>query len=115
MDFVSAHPYPNDWLFDPTGTTVMDYRPEGATRQDLTVTRGYMRQSAFPRAEMQMDEWSISSRDSNHDRLLMAPFLVPNLLECVGFCDRLGFWAVSDMFEEVGVWGTRHFMVDLAS
>jgi len=104
LDFVSTHPYPNNWPMDGYGNCRMTYRDEHSTLDDLRMARKIVDASPFPGAEIHLTEWnsSPSPRDLVHDTAFMAPFIIKNNLECLGLVDSLGFWTFSDVFEEGG-------------
>jgi xylan 1,4-beta-xylosidase len=104
LDFVSTHPYPNQWPKDTQGVERMQYRDPDSAFTDLTWLRRTIDTSPFPQAEIHLTEWnsSASSRDLYHDTAFMAPFLLSNMVRCIGLVDSLGFWAFTDVFEENG-------------
>ncbi|MBE0601871.1 MAG: xylann 1,4-beta-xylosidase, partial [Firmicutes bacterium] len=104
VDFVSAHPYPTDFALDQTGLCVGRSRNADATYVDVKWLRDVVRQSAFPRAEIHMTEWSSSpsSRDCSHDFIHEAAYIVRTNLQCAGLVDSLSYWTFTDVFEEHG-------------
>lgn len=105
IDFVSAHPYPNNWQFVETlKGDVMRYGDEDSTRDDLRWLQSTVRKSDFANAEIHVTEWnsSPSPRDLAHDTAFMCPFIIRNNLRCLGLADSLGFWTFTDVFEETG-------------
>jgi xylan 1,4-beta-xylosidase len=105
VDFFSCHPYPNTWAFDTDGNQLTGYRGMSALRDDLRWLRGFVRGSCAPGAEIHLTEWnsSPSPRDLVHDTAFMAPFLVESCLSASGLVDSLGYWALTDLFEENGL------------
>lgn len=67
-----------------------------------------MDNSPFPKAEIQLTEWSSSpsSRDFTHDCLPAAAFLVKANIESAGLVDSLSYWTFTDVFEEKGAGDT---------
>jgi xylan 1,4-beta-xylosidase len=96
VDFISTHPYPVDGQ--------MRFRDMNSTHDDLRALRELVDASAFPHAEILLDEWNSSwtPRDPAHDTAFMAPFIVQNNLRCLGLVDALAFWTFTDVFEEDG-------------
>ena len=104
VDFVSTHPYPQDFAIDEPGM------PKGgkyrrsidATRDDLRTLRKMIDASAYPKAEIQLTEWnsSPSPTDHTHDSLAAGAFVVKTNLESVGLVDSLSYWVFTDVFEE---------------
>ena len=60
IDFLSTHTYPTDYAFDANGVGVPLSRYIDATRDDLAILRGLIADSAFPKAEVHITEWSTS-------------------------------------------------------
>jgi xylan 1,4-beta-xylosidase len=102
LDFISTHPYPNNWPLDSSGNTLMCYRDIHAAREDLRWIRQTVDASPFPRAEIHLTEWnsSPSPRDLVHDTAFIAPFIIQSHIESIGLVDSLGFWTFTDVFEE---------------
>jgi len=102
VDFVSTHPYPNNWPMDSAGQQLMTCRYENSTYDDTRWLRDTIGRSAFPDAEIHLTEWnsSPSPRDLVHDTAFMAPFIIQNNLRCIGLTDSLVFWTFTDVFEE---------------
>jgi xylan 1,4-beta-xylosidase len=105
VDFVSTHPYPTDYAFNPeTG------RGRGLTRyaksvvEDLKWLKNVVENSAYPDAEIHLTEWSTSpsSRDRMHDLLPAAAYIVKSNLDCIGLTNSLSYWTFTDVFEEKG-------------
>ena len=104
VDFVSTHPYPQDFAIDEPGM------PEGgrfrrsvdSTRDDLRTLRKIIDAGPYPKAEIQLTEWSSSPSplDHTHDSLAAAAFIVKTNLESVGLVDSLSYWVFTDVFEE---------------
>jgi xylan 1,4-beta-xylosidase len=110
LDFISTHPYPQDFPLDDlvTGRTVRMKRGVDATKHDLSLLRRIVNGSLFPQAEIQLTEWSSSpsSRDFTHDCLPAAAFVAKANIESVGLVDSLSYWTFSDVFEEKGAGDT---------
>lgn len=109
VDFVSTHPYPQDFPFDDGhGRTVHVRRGVDATYHDLVKLRRLIAASPYPHAELQLTEWSSSpsSRDFAHDALPVAAYLVKENLECAGLVQALSYWTFTDVFEEKGAGNT---------
>ncbi len=104
VDFVSTHPYPQDFAIDapgmPRGGTFR--RDVDSTRDDLRTLRKIVDASPYPKAEIHLTEWSSSPSplDHSHDSLAAAAFIVKTNLESVGLVDSLSYWTFSDVFEE---------------
>ena len=110
LDFISTHPYPQDFPLDDllTGLTVRMKRGIDATRNDLRLLRKIVDGSPYPQAEIHLTEWSSSpsSRDFTHDSLQAAAFVVKTNLESAGLVDSLSYWTFTDVFEEKGAGDT---------
>ena len=103
VDFISTHPYPTDFAIDPrTNEGGPRSRSVDSTRQDLTWLRDLVDNSAYPDAEIHLTEWnsSPSARDSTHDYIQGATFIVKTNLESIGLVDSLAYWTFTDVFEE---------------
>jgi len=104
VDFVSTHPYPQDFAIDEPG------KPKGqgyrrsidSTRDDLRTLRRIMDASPYPHAEVHLTEWSSSPSavDHTHDSLAAGAFIVKSNLESIGLVDSLSYWVFTDVFEE---------------
>jgi xylan 1,4-beta-xylosidase len=106
LDFISTHPYPQDFPLDDllTGHTVHLKRGVKATEHELALLRKIVDASPFPNAEIQLTEWSSSpsSRDFTHDCLPAAAFVVKANLDSIGLVNSLSYWTFTDVFEENG-------------
>ncbi|WP_316799779.1 GH39 family glycosyl hydrolase [Pedobacter frigidisoli] len=105
VDFVSTHPYPTDWALDPmTGKGGGKVRNVNATKTDLVWLKKTVASSPYPHAELHCTEWSSSpsSRDTTHDSLQAATYIVKANLDGIGLVDSLSYWTFSDIFEEKG-------------
>ncbi|SDE58649.1 GH39 family glycosyl hydrolase [Cellulophaga baltica] len=105
VDFVSTHPYPTDYAFNPeTGKGKGLTRYANSTKEDLEWLNATIAKSAYPNAEIHLTEWntSPSSRDDMHDRLPAAAYIVKTNLDCIGLTNSLAFWTFTDIFEEKG-------------
>ena len=110
LDFISTHPYPQDFPLDDlaTGQTIRMKRGIDATRNNLRLLRKIVDQSPFPKEEIHLTEWSSSpsSRDFTHDSLQAAAFVVKTNIESAGLVDSLSYWTFTDVFEEKGAGDT---------
>jgi xylan 1,4-beta-xylosidase len=104
VDFVSTHPYPQDFAIDQPGVPERQHyrRSIDATRDDLRTIREIVNQSAYPKAEIQLTEWNSSPSpvDHAHDSLAAAAFVAKTNLESIGLVDSLSYWVFTDVFEE---------------
>ncbi len=104
VDFVSTHPYPQDFAIDQPGTPERQHyrRSIDATHDDLRTLRKMIDESAYPHAEIQLTEWnsSPSPTDHSHDSLAAAAFVTKTNLESIGLVDSLSYWVFTDVFEE---------------
>ena len=103
VDFVSTHPYPQDFAIDQPGMSQQHYRRSiDATRDDLRTLREMIDRSPYPKAEIQLTEWSSSPSpvDHSHDSLAAATFVAKTNLESIGLVDSLSYWVFTDVFEE---------------
>jgi xylan 1,4-beta-xylosidase len=104
VDFISTHPYPQDFAIDEPGM------PKGkgfrrsidSTRDDLRTLRRIVDASPYPHAEIQLTEWSSSPSplDHTHDSLAAGAFIAKTNLESIGLVDSLSYWVFTDVFEE---------------
>lgn len=104
LDFLSTHLYPTDFAFGANGQARHISRHVDATCDDLGVLRKIIAESPFPQAELHITEWSSSpsSRDSMHDTLFAATYIVRAFLRCASLADSVAYWAFTDVFEEGG-------------
>jgi xylan 1,4-beta-xylosidase len=104
VDFVSTHPYPQDFAIDMPGSTEQQHlrRSIDATRDDLRRLRAMIDKSDYPKAEIHLTEWnsSPSPLDHSHDSLAAAAFVAKANLESIGLVDSLAYWVFTDVFEE---------------
>lgn len=104
VDFVSTHPYPQDFAIDQPGTPQRQHyrRSIDATRDDLRTLREMIDHSPYPNAEIQLTEWSSSPSpvDHSHDSLAAGAFVAKTNLESIGLVDSLSYWVFTDVFEE---------------
>ena len=104
VDFVSTHPYPQDFAIDQPGVAERQHyrRSIDATRDDLRTIREMVSHSAYPKAEIQLTEWNSSPSpvDHAHDSLAAAAFVAKTNLESIGLVDSLSYWVFTDVFEE---------------
>ncbi|WP_282124528.1 GH39 family glycosyl hydrolase [Algibacter mikhailovii] len=105
VDFVTTHPYPTDYAFNPeTGKGRGLTRYVHSVKEDLEWLNKTIAKSAYPDVEIHLTEWntSPSSRDGMHDRLPAAAYIVKSNLDCIGLTNSLAFWTFTDIFEEKG-------------
>ncbi len=104
VDFISTHPYPQNFAIDSPGMPKgHGYRRSiDSTRDDLRMLRKIVDAGPYPKAEIQLTEWSSSPSplDHSHDSLAAAAFVVKTNLESVGLVDSLSYWVFTDVFEE---------------
>lgn len=110
LDFLSTHPYPTDFAIDgqetSNNTNIMKGRSRqfNSTQKDLQWIQNLLSQSAYPKAEIHLTEWSSSpsSRDYSHDYLPAATYVIKSNIDCIGLADSLSYWVFTDIFEEIG-------------
>lgn len=104
-DFFSCHPYPNSWAVDKQGDQLQLYRDRGSLRADCRWLDGFLARSVNPEGEIHLTEWnsSPSPRDLVHDTAFMGPFILDNLADLPDSITSVGYWALSDCFEENGI------------
>jgi xylan 1,4-beta-xylosidase len=104
VDFVSTHPYPQDFAIEQPGTQQQEHFRRGinARRDDLRTLRKMIDASPYPHAEIQLTEWnsSPSPLDHSHDSLAAAAFIAKTNLDSIGLVDSLSYWTFTDVFEE---------------
>jgi len=104
VDFVSTHPYPQDFSIDQPGTPQPQQYRRGidATSDDLRTLREMIDHSPYPKAEIELTEWNSSPSpvDHSHDSLAAAAFVAKTNLESIGLVDSLSYWVFTDVFEE---------------
>jgi xylan 1,4-beta-xylosidase len=104
IDFISSHPYPQDFALDEPGTPRgKGYRRSvDSTRDDLRTLRRMIDAGPYPNAEIQLTEWSSSPSglDHTHDSFAAAAFIAKTNLESIGLVDSLSYWTFTDVFEE---------------
>lgn len=104
VDFLSTHPYPQDFAIDEPGTVERQHlrRSIDSTRDDLRTLREIVDHSPYPNAEIQLTEWNSSPSpvDHAHDSLAAAAFVVKTDIESIGLVDSLSYWTFTDVFEE---------------
>ncbi|MDE3103979.1 MAG: beta-xylosidase [Acidobacteriota bacterium] len=104
VDFVSTHPYPQDFAIDEPGQPRSRglRRSIDSTHDDLAMLRRIIDASPYPHAEIQLTEWSSSPSplDHSHDSLAAAAFIAKTNLESAGLVDSLSYWVFTDVFEE---------------
>jgi xylan 1,4-beta-xylosidase len=104
LDFVSTHPYPQDFAIDEPGMPKGNgYRRSiDSTRDDLRTMRRIINASPYSKAEIHLTEWnsSPSPTDHSHDSLAAATFIAKTNLESIGLVDSLSYWTFTDVFEE---------------
>jgi len=105
VDFVTTHPYPTDYPFNPRTGKGKDFsRFVNSTRIDIEWLNKVVKASAYPDAEIHLTEWNTSpnSRDAMHDFLPPAAYITKVNLDCIGLTNSLAFWTFTDIFEEKG-------------
>jgi xylan 1,4-beta-xylosidase len=104
VDFISTHPYPQDFAIDEPGMPKGGHyrRSIDSTRNDLTTLRRMIDAGPYPHAEIQLTEWSSSPSplDHSHDSLAAGSFIAKTNLESIGLVDSLSYWVFTDVFEE---------------
>lgn len=105
VDFVSTHPYPTDYPFNPRTDKGKDFsRYVNSTKDDIEWLNEVIKKSAYPDAEIHLTEWNTSpnSRDAMHDFLPPAAYIAKVNLDVIGLTNSLAFWTFTDIFEEKG-------------
>ncbi|MFP5041453.1 GH39 family glycosyl hydrolase [Parasediminibacterium sp. JCM 36343] len=105
VDFICTHPYPTDWALDPdTKKGAGRVRKVNATTEDLQWLKKTVAESAHSKAEIHCTEWSSSPspRDSTHDSLQAATYVIKANVDSIGLVDSLSYWTFTDVFEEKG-------------
>ena len=104
VDFVTTHVYPTDYAFGVSGDAKLISRYADATLDDLTMLERLVAESAYPKAEIHITEWSTtpSSRDSIHDTVFAATYITRAYLQCTDLAQSISYWTFTDVFEEGG-------------
>jgi len=104
IDFLSTHLYPTDYAANSLNEVSAITRQKDATHLDLQLMRKIIENSSYPDAELHISEWSTSpsSRDSIHDTLFAAPYIVRAFLRGAPLADSISYWTFTDVFEEGG-------------
>jgi xylan 1,4-beta-xylosidase len=104
VDFVTTHVYPTDYAFGVSGDAKLISRYADATLDDLTLLERLVAESAYPKAEIHITEWSTtpSSRDSIHDTVFAATYITRAYLQCTDLAQSISYWTFTDVFEEGG-------------
>ncbi len=101
FDFITTHSYPTDIALG--HELDMEEALAGSKRGILyeLAREGRKLAGKFP---LYYTEWnsSPSSRDTYHDSIYMAPFIIRTLMANIGLVDAYSFWTFSDIFEEEG-------------
>ena len=104
-DFIACHAYPTDYALDPVSKKSKDaVRYVHSLRDDLTWLRKTVAASKYPKAEIHITEWSTSpnSRDTMHDLLPPAAYIIKASLESQHLANSVMYWTFTDIFEEKG-------------
>ena len=104
-DFIACHAYPTDYALDPVSKKSKDaVRYVHSLRDDLTWLRRTVAASKYPKAEIHITEWSTSpnSRDTMHDLLPPAAYIIKASLESQHLANSVMYWTFTDIFEEKG-------------
>lgn len=105
LDFISTHPYPTDYALDPeSGRSKDAIRYVYSLHDDMDWLKEQLAKSKYPNAEIHLTEWSTSpnSRDSMHDILPPAAYILKCNLDNIGKVNSLMYWTFTDIFEEKG-------------
>lgn len=105
LDFISTHPYPTDYALDPeSGRSKDAIRYVYSLHDDMDWLKEHLAKSKYPNAEIHLTEWSTSpnSRDSMHDILPPAAYILKCNLDNIGKVNSLMYWTFTDIFEEKG-------------
>lgn len=105
VDFVSYHHYPVGVVLDEDNNPLIICNDENSTYLGLKRVRDVVMRTSYKNAEIIITEWnsSFSSRDLVHDTMYKAPFVIQNILKCLGLVDALGWWVFTDIFEELPI------------
>lgn len=105
-DFLSAHPYPAQF-YEISGSFAQLQKmcPASYTIDNIQWLREVAKDAGYPKIELHMNEWNASPRydDYVHDTAFMATYVIDTALRCADLCAVLGWWTVSDLFDEGGV------------
>lgn len=106
LDFVSTHGYPWDKgkIYDRDKD--MDYPIAKYFYYGIREASNYTKQSGIPALrELNITEWGVN----DYDKIQAAPFVCHTVKDAEGYVDTLSFWAISDIFEEMGPVQTKEF------
>ena len=106
VDFVSTHHYCADAALEEDADVFeLEYRGQKAMVNDVKKTVGFVRESAYPDAEIHYSEWNVSPCHEDRfgkDSEFTAAFMLQTLKDMDGLVDAYSFWCLSDIFEETG-------------
>lgn len=104
-DFVSLHPYPvRFWKDCKSYEELQEVYPSSYTVANMKWARAVLEENDLDNVPVHMNEWNSSPRydDYIHDTAYMATYVIDTVLKCRDMCDVLGWWTVSDLFDEGG-------------
>ncbi len=110
LDFVSTHLYPQDEQVVYPDRNGSPYAIGDFFKENVKKVLQIVRQSVRPNLEIHWTEWNTLSapsastvswtKNNNVDNLFAASFIVKNCLALDTVCNTLGYWVVSDIFDE---------------
>jgi xylan 1,4-beta-xylosidase len=111
-DFVSTHRYPQD-AFTPIGGDKPDgWDIDRHFDESFETVQQQVRVSPFPDAEIHWTEWNCQAatgaatvswgQNRYVESSYAASFIARHCIELDSTCDSMGWWALSDIFEEAG-------------
>lgn len=104
-DFFSLHPYPAQF-FNISGSfeELQKVCTPDYTVANMEWARSIIHDHAMDSVPVHMNEWNSSPRydDYVHDTAYMATYVIDTVMKCSDLCDVLGWWTVSDLFDEGG-------------
>ncbi|MFH1369341.1 MAG: PA14 domain-containing protein [Elusimicrobiota bacterium] len=114
IDFISTHGYPWDKGVYYDRDKDMDYPVSKYFYYGLRETKNRFDFAGIPSIkELHITEWGVFNYDDwglfDYDKIQAAPFLCHQIKDAEGQVDTFSFWAVSDIFEELGPVSSKEY------
>ena len=106
LDFISCHFYEADYNYClDDGRIVEIYDDKYEIYQNLLELKSDVDSVSENKLEIHITEWNSSAKKNDliHDTAFKGSFVIKTLVKCLGTVDSLGYWILSDIFEEDGI------------